>query len=89
MENKFRYSFNEKRYHTYNYYLKTKYHAKVAKVALDAGFTCPNRDGLKSYEACIFCSRSGSSDTLISRNKDLLIQYEENKKYARTILKDG
>ena len=80
MINNFPYSFNEKRYHTYNYYLKTKYNCKVAKVALDAGFTCPNRDGSKSYDACIFCSKTGSSDSLNNRNKDLLIQYEENKK---------
>lgn len=80
MNNSFKYSFNEKRYHTYNYYLKNKYNCKVAKVALDAGFTCPNRDGSKSYDACIFCSKSGSSDSLFNRNKDLLVQYEENKK---------
>ena len=80
MNNNFKYSFNEKRYHTYNYYLKNKYNCKVAKVALDAGFTCPNRDGSKSYDACIFCSKSGSSDSLFNRNKDLLVQYEENKK---------
>ena len=36
MENSFRYSFNEKRYHTFNYYLKTRYNCKVAKVILDA-----------------------------------------------------
>lgn len=80
MNNNFKYSFNEKRYHTYNYYLKNKYNCKVAKVALDAGFTCPNRDGSKSKDACIFCSKSGSSDSLFNRNKDLLVQYEENKK---------
>ena len=42
--NQFKYSLDNKRYHTYNYYLKNKYHQKVAKVALNADFTCPNRD---------------------------------------------
>lgn len=60
--NQFPYSFDNKRYHTYNYYLKNKYHQKVAKVALNADFTCPNRDGTKGYGGCIFCSASGSGD---------------------------
>lgn len=54
--NQFKYSLDNKRYHTYNYYLKNKYHQKVAKVALNADFTCPNRDGTKGYGGCIFFS---------------------------------
>lgn len=60
--NLFRYSNDNKRYHTFNYYLKNKYHHKVAKVSLNAGFTCPNRDGTKGSGGCIFCSNSGSGD---------------------------
>ena len=80
MKNLFPYSFNEKRYHTYNYYLKTRYGGKVAKVILDAGFTCPNRDGRKSTGGCVFCSLSGSGDSNTVRREDILTQYEENKK---------
>ena len=80
MENKFRYSFNEKRYHTYNYYLKTRYNCKVSKVILDAGFTCPNRDGSKATGGCIFCSSKGSGDSNIYSKEDLLSQYRDNKK---------
>jgi radical SAM protein (TIGR01212 family) len=79
-ENPFRYSFNEKRYHTFNYYLKTRYHRKVSKIILDAGFSCPNRDGTKGYGGCIFCSSQGSGDSNLVRNEDLLNQYEANKK---------
>lgn len=60
--NSFKYSNDNKRYHTFNYYLKNKYHCKVAKVSLNAGFTCPNRDGTKGVGGCIFCSNSGSGD---------------------------
>ena len=60
--NKFPYSNDNKRYHTYNYYLKNKYQQKIAKVSLTAGFTCPNRDGTKGKGGCIFCSDSGSGD---------------------------
>lgn len=58
----FPYSFDNKRYHTYNYFLKNKYKQKIAKVSLNAGFTCPNRDGACGYGGCIFCSESGSGD---------------------------
>ena len=80
MNNPFVYSFNEKRYHTFNYYLKNRYHAKVAKVILDGGFTCPNRDGTKGSGGCIFCSQSGSGDSNLSIGESILKQYEENKK---------
>lgn len=60
--NLFKYSNDNKRYHTFNYYLKNKYHHKVAKVSLNAGFTCPNRDGTKGIGGCIFCSNSGSGE---------------------------
>lgn len=79
MDNPFPYSFNEKRYHTFNYYLKTRYDRKVAKVILDAGFTCPNRDGTKGYGGCIFCSGKGSGDSNIALNEDLFKQYQKNK----------
>jgi len=80
MENKFKYSFNEKRYHTYNYYLKSTYDCKVAKVIIDGHFTCPNRDGTKGFGGCIYCSALGSGDSNISIREDVLTQYENNKK---------
>ena len=47
MENKFKYSNDNKRYHTWNYHLQRKFGGKVFKVALNGGFTCPNIDGKK------------------------------------------
>lgn len=78
--NNFKYSLDNKRYHTFNYYLKNKYNAKVAKVILDGHFTCPNRDGSKGYGGCIFCSEKGSGDSNLSISDDILTQYENNKK---------
>lgn len=60
--NPFIYSDDNKRYHTYHYYLKHRYHQKVAKVALNAGFSCPNRDGKVGYGGCIYCSPLASGD---------------------------
>lgn len=75
--NLFKYSNDNKRYHTFNYYLKNKYHSKVAKVSLNAGFTCPNRDGTKGYGGCIFCSNSGSGDFAGNVQDSLEVQFNE------------
>ena len=60
--NPYPYSFDNKRYQTFNYYLKQKYQKKVVKVILDAHFTCPNRDGSKGMGGCSYCSARGSGD---------------------------
>jgi uncharacterized protein len=52
----------QKRYNSLSYFLKEKYGEKVMKISLDAGFTCPNRDGKVSKGGCIFCNESGSGD---------------------------
>ncbi|MEG1585158.1 MAG: TIGR01212 family radical SAM protein, partial [Anaerovorax sp.] len=43
-------------------YLKAAFGCKIAKLALDGGFTCPNRDGSIGHGGCIFCSADGSGD---------------------------
>ena len=60
--NPFKYSNTNKRYHTYDYYLKSTFGGKVAKIPLDCGFTCPNIDGTKGRGGCIYCSDRGSGD---------------------------
>lgn len=75
--NTFPYSFDNKRYHTYNYFLKNKYKQKIAKVSLNAGFTCPNRDGTSGVGGCIFCSSSGSGDFAGDVHDSLQKQFHE------------
>ena len=75
--NQFKYSNDNKRYHTFNYYLKNKYHCKVAKVGLNARFTCPNRDGSKGVGGCIFCSDSGSGDFAGNVHDSLHTQFNQ------------
>ena len=79
----FCYSDTNKRYYTYSYYLKQQYGRKLAKIPLDAGFTCPNRDGTKGYGGCRFCSSQGSGDTIMHSGKDLQMQYEAGLERAR------
>ena len=76
----FPYSNSNKRYHTLDYYYKQKYGKKVCKISLNAGFTCPNKDGTKGYGGCIFCSKLGSGDYAGDKEKPLTEQFKEIKK---------
>lgn len=60
--NPFKNSDSNKRYYTYDYYLKKTFGGKCMKIPLDAGFTCPNIDGRCSVGGCIYCSPRGSGD---------------------------
>lgn len=55
-----------KRYYTYDFYLRRRFGGKAAKLPLDGGYTCPNRDGSKGVGGCAFCSDSGSGDFCFS-----------------------
>ena len=76
----FKYSNTNKRYHTFDYYLKNKYKSKVFKVSLNAGFTCPNRDGSKGYKGCAFCNDQGAGENAGNVNDTLDKQFITIKK---------
>ena len=61
-QNPFPYSDSNKRYHTYDYYLRQTFGGKCAKIPLDAGCTCPNIDGSRGLGGCIYCSGRGGGD---------------------------
>ena len=66
----FKYTLDNKRYHTLNYYNKAKYGCKVFKVSLNAGFSCPNK---KNGTGCIYCyNGSGENDGM-----DLIRQFNK------------
>lgn len=83
LNNPFPYSGDNKRYQTISWYYKNKYGVKCAKIPLNGGFTCPNRDGTKGTGGCTFCSTSGSGDTILNFNRSLMEQYTSNLKRAR------
>ncbi|MBE6655288.1 MAG: TIGR01212 family radical SAM protein [Ruminococcaceae bacterium] len=74
--NPFPNSDTNKRYYTYDYYLRKTYGGKCAKVTLDAGFTCPNIDGTRGLGGCIYCSSRGSGDFAPEAALSLREQYE-------------
>lgn len=65
----------DKRFHTWNYEMRSQFRTKVFKVMLDAGFTCPNRDGTIASGGCTFCSARGSGDFAGSRRDDHVTQF--------------
>ena len=75
----FKYTLDNKRYHTLNYHLKQKYNTKVVKISLNADFTCPNIDGKVGYGGCIYCSKSGSGEFGGKKEKTLEEQFYEIK----------
>jgi radical SAM protein (TIGR01212 family) len=54
-------------YYSLNDYFKKTYGEKIYKIAIDAGLSCPNRDGKIDTRGCIFCSAGGSGDFAVSR----------------------
>lgn len=75
----FKYTLDNKRYHTLNYFYKNKFGIKVFKVSLNGGFSCPNLDGTLGYGGCIYCSKSGSGEFGGDIHKSLTEQFMEIK----------
>ena len=73
----FQYTLDNKRYHTLNYFYKTKFGTKVFKVSLNGGFSCPNLDGKVGFGGCIYCSKSGSGEFGGDKSKSLTEQFNE------------
>ena len=71
----------DRRYNAFSDYLKEKFGAKVYKVTIDAGFSCPNRDGKISDKGCLFCDDSGSFSQSHSNLLSIPEQIEEEMKF--------
>ena len=78
-----------KRFYSVSDFYKNKFGCKVYKISLDAGCTCPNRDGIKSFGGCIFCSGSGSGDFAADKNLSIAEQIIQAKQRVLSKNKDG
>ena len=76
-DNPFEFSDDNKRYHTYNYYLRKRFGKKVFKVPLNVDLGCPNRDGTKGVGGCIYCSAHLSGDFAGDPSDDIKTQYNQ------------
>ncbi len=72
-----------------NDYLRDTFGCKVYRLAIDGGFTCPNRDGTIGHGGCIFCSQSGSGDFATDRQLGITGQIEEAKRLVERKVKNG
>lgn len=77
------------KYTTLNSYLKNAFGCKVYKLAINGGFTCPNRDGKIDTRGCIFCSKGGSGEFAESAEKSVTQQIDDGKKRVEKKIKDG
>ncbi|MGM9887322.1 MAG: TIGR01212 family radical SAM protein [Lactococcus sp.] len=67
----------EKRYTTWNEYLRANFGEKIFKVPIDAGFDCPNRDGTVAHGGCTFCTVSGSGDMIVAPDQPIPVQFQK------------
>ena len=88
-DNKFEFSADNKRYHTYNYYLKKRFGKKVMKIPLNVDLGCPNRDGTKGVGGCKFCSAHLSGEFAGDPCDDIRTQFENIKAMMNNKWADG
>lgn len=71
---------NGKRYNTLDGFFKKKFGCKIAKITLNGGFTCPNRDGTKAYGGCIYCSDKLSGEFAGNPEESIKKQFDNGVK---------
>lgn len=76
-------------YYSLNQYLKDKFGCKVYKIALNGGFSCPNRDGLIDTRGCIFCSKGGSGEYAGNTDDSISEQIEKGKRLVEAKTGNG
>lgn len=77
------------RYYALNDYLQDTFGEKVYKIALNGGFTCPNRDGTLDTRGCIFCSGAGSGEFAGKAEDSITAQIEQGKERIKKKIKNG
>jgi len=73
-----------RRYNSFGQYMKDLYHAPVYKVNVDAGFTCPNRDGTVATGGCIYCNNDSFRPTACRRTVSIRDQIQKGIPYLRS-----
>ncbi len=73
----------EHRYNRFTDYQRKIYGERVQKVTVDAGFTCPNRDGTKGFGGCIYCNNESFNPGYNSASKSISLQIEEGIEFLK------
>ena len=82
-KNHYKTSWHGKAYYFFGDYLQDKYSCRVQKLPINAGFSCPNRDGSLATEGCIFCSDEGSAAPTCRSSSEILLQMVNAKNNLR------
>ncbi len=75
--------FHERRYNAYNDWVKREHGGRLQKISIDAGFTCPNRDGNLGVGGCSFCNNDGFTPSDLREQRDILDQIETGLAFMR------
>lgn len=75
--------FNGHRYNAYNDWAKRELGGRLQKVSIDAGFTCPNRDGSLGVGGCSFCNNEGFSPSYLREQRDIGVQIDTGIEFMR------
>jgi len=79
---------DQKPYNSLNSYYQKIFQQKIAKISIDGGFSCPNRDGTIGTKGCIFCSPRGSGDFTAGADFSIAEQIQKGKEVMRKKWKD-
>lgn len=74
---------DERRFHSYSSYFKKLFGGRVQKATIDAGFTCPNRDGSKSTGGCTFCNNNAFNPSYCTPTKGITQQILEGQQFHK------
>jgi len=75
--------YNSRRYYPFSQFLRERFGCKVYKLPIDAGFTCPNRDGKIGYGGCTYCYNPSFSPSILLQKSSISLQV----KYTKALLK--
>ena len=75
---------SERRLNTYSDYFKREFGGRVQKITLDAGFTCPNRDGTCGTGGCTFCNNNAFNPSYNDPEKSIEFQIQQGMRFHRT-----
>jgi radical SAM protein (TIGR01212 family) len=80
---------HERRFNAYSNYFRSLFGARVQKVSIDAGFTCPNRDGTKGRGGCTYCNNDAFNPSYCIPEKSVTQQIEEGVQFHRWRYKEA
>lgn len=75
--------FNGRRFHAYTDWLRQQHGGRLQKISIDAGFTCPNRDGHLDTGGCTFCNNAGFTPSYLRTQREITAQIDTGVAFMR------